>query len=148
MKNVFKVFGVLMLSALVMTSCKKYDEGGTKGRADKNIKKSWKIDSYYFDGVDSTSALSISNFVETFNDDGTYSRSFINSVSDTIDQTGTWAFDSEKTSIIITGAGSFELTGQSIDSASNYSILKLKKDELWYNFTNEGNTHELRLIPN
>ena len=100
------------------------------------------------DGTDFTSALLITNYVETFNDDGSYNRTFNDASGDPKDENGTWTLDDEKSVINVSGTGSFELTGQtSTVSASDYTILKLTKDELWYSFTNGGNTHEFHMIP-
>jgi hypothetical protein len=149
MKTMGKIFGVLLIGGLLLTSCKKYDNGGTKVRAEKNIKKAWELDAYYLDGQDRTSSLLISNFVETFNDDGFYSRSFIDASGDAKNGDGTWTLDNDKSLINISGIGSFELTNEtSTVSASDYTILKLKKKELWYEFENGGNTHEFHLVPN
>ena len=69
MKNKKKVLGTILLlstSVLIMVSCKKYDNGGSKAKAEKNITNTWKIDKYLMDGIDQTSALLITNFTETF----------------------------------------------------------------------------------
>lgn len=132
-----------------LSSCNKYDNGGTKARAEKNIKKTWKLESYYLDGNDQTSSLLISNFTETFHDDGTYSRDYIDESGDQKNETGSWVLDNEKSTINVSGTGSYELTNEtSTVSASDYTILKLKKNELWYQFTNGGSTHEFHLVPN
>lgn len=148
MKNK-SIFLMVALVAASLISCKKYDNGGTKARAEKNIKKAWKLDAYYLDGQDKTSSLLISNFVETFNDDGAYSRVFIDASGDLKNETGTWSLDNDKSLINISGIGSYELTNEtSTVSASDYTILKLKKKEIWYEFANGGNTHEFHLVPN
>lgn len=149
MKLQGKKIGILLLSVLVLASCKKYDDGGTKARAEKNIKKSWKLDAYYMNGTNNTSSLLISNFVETYNDDGSYTRSYIDASGNAKDEAGTWTLDNDKSVINVSGTGSIELTNEtSTVSASDYTILKLKKNELWYEFENGGNVHEFRLIPN
>lgn len=149
MKTIGKIFGGLLIGGILLTSCKKYDNGGTKSRAEKNIKKAWKLEAYYLDGNDQTNNLLISNFIETFNDDGSYSRSFIDASSDQKNEAGTWTLDNDKSLINISGIGSYELTNEtSTVSASDYTILKLKKNELWYEFENGGNTHEFHLVPN
>lgn len=144
-----KIVGVILVGGLLLTSCKKYDNGGTLAKAEKNIKKSWKLESYFLDGIDNTSNLLISNFIETYNDNGTYVRTHIDGSGDFKDDAGTWVLDNEKSVINVSGIGSFELTNQtSTVSASDYTILKLKKKELWYQFSNGGNTHEFHLVPN
>ncbi|MBL4861417.1 MAG: hypothetical protein JKY09_00155 [Crocinitomicaceae bacterium] len=149
MKTAFKVIGILMISALVMTSCKKYDNGGPLRKAEKNITNTWKIDSYYMDGVDNTSSLLITNFTETFADGGVYTRIYNDASGDPKNESGSWDLESDKSLINMSGTGSYELTGQtSTVSASDYTILKLTKDELWYEFANGGSTHEFHLSPN
>lgn len=134
---------------MLIASCNKYDNGGSKARAEKNIKKTWKLEAYYLDGVDQTQNLLISNFIETFNDDGTYTRNYTDGSGDQQEDLGNWVLDNEKSTINVSGTGSYELTNEtSTVSASDYIILKLKKDELWYQFTNGGSTHEFHLIPN
>ena len=149
MKNVFKGIGIVLLTALAMTSCKKYDNGGTLRKAEKNITNTWKIDAYYLDGVDNTSSLLITNFTETFADGGVYTRAYNDASGDPKNDVGTWSLDNDKSLINVSGTGSYELTAAtSTVSTSDYTILKLKKDELWYEFSNGGSTHEFHLSPN
>jgi hypothetical protein len=140
---------ILPLFFLALTvSCKKYDNGGSKAKAEKNIQNTWKIDKYYFDGTDATSELLISNYEETFSDGGTYSRSYNDASGDPQSETGTWSLVDDKDRINVSGTGSYELTAQtSTVSTSDYDIIKLDKDELWYSFANGGNTHEFHMIP-
>lgn len=149
MKSRINLFGAFVLIAVLAVSCKKYENGGTLRKAEKNLTNTWKIDKYYYDGTDATSALLITNFTETFSDGGAYSRAYNDASGDPKNETGTWSLDSDKMKIGVNGAGSYELTAQtSTVSTSSYTILKLKKDELWYSFENGGNTHEFHLVPN
>jgi len=130
------------------TSCKKYDNGGNKKKAEKNITNSWKIDQYLMDGVDQTSALLISNYVETFVSGGEYTRSYTDDSGDAQSETGTWSLVDDKDRINVTGTGSYELTAEtSTVSTSDYDIIKLTADELWYSFENGGNAHEFHMVP-
>lgn len=149
MKNSKKVIGtILALTTIFMFSCKKYDNGGTLAKAEKNIAQTWKIESYLMDGSDQTAALLITNFTETFADDGSYTRNFNDASGDLKNESGSWTLDNDKSLINVSGTGSFELTEEtSTVSASDYTILKLDKDELWYNFSNGGATHEFHMIP-
>ena len=149
MKNLMKGIGVLMMVGALMTSCKKYENGGTLKKAEKNITNTWKIESYYFDGTAATSQLLITNFTETFSEGGAYSRDYNDASGDAKNETGNWTLEDDKQKIGVSGAGSYELTAQtSTVSTSSYNILKLTKDELWYSFENGGNTHEFHLVPN
>lgn len=140
---------IILILALPITSCKKYDEGGTKRKAETNLVHGWQLQSYYLNGSDMTSMLTISNYSETYSDGGTYSRSYIDSSSDPKTASGTWSLDEDKSLIKVSGAGSFELSAEySTVSASDYTILKLTEDELWYEFTNGGALHEFHLVRN
>ena len=150
MKSLNLIVAVIAISSLgVLVSCKKYSEGGTLKKAEKNIIQTWKLDSYYFNGVDKTSTLLITNFKETYAEDGTYTRTYTDSSGDPITQLGSWSLESNNALIKVSGAGSFELSVETSSvSASEYTILKLTQEELWYEFMNGSDMHEFHLVPN
>lgn len=128
--------------------CNKYEYGGLKRRAEKNLTKNiWKLDKYYRNGADETSTLMISSYTEDFKTDNTMVRSFIDSNGDPQSQTGTWQFDTEKIQINLAGLGSFQLSqlAGTIDPIM-YIIKKLKKNDFWYFYTINGDTHEFRMV--
>lgn len=148
MKKEIKKIGLFTLVAIFAISCNRYENGGSKRRAEKNISKTWKIESYFLNGTDNTSQLLISNFEETFSENGTYSRSYIDGSGDNQSESGDWVLDEDKSLINISGTGSYELTNEtSTVSTSDYTLLKLKKNEMWYSFENGGDEHEFHLIP-
>lgn len=143
------IIGLLSLGLIGLASCKKYDNGGSIKDAETNIQETWKIDQYLYDGTDATSQLLISNFLETFAGNGNYSRSYTDENGDPVDEQGSWSMDEDKMTYSITGTGSYELTNEtSTVSTSEYNILKLTKDELWYQFHNGGSSHEFHMVPN
>lgn len=141
---------ILGIATIFVTGCKKYDEGGLISKADKRLtSNTWKLDEYLRNGNVETSQLLISNFTESFSDNNTLTRNYIDKDGSAFSETGTWTFDSDKQQINITGVSSIELTDQtSTVSTSDYNIIKLKKDELWYSYENGGDSHEFRFIPN
>ncbi len=140
---------LLLLLIIGSYSCEKYDEGGLVNNAEKKLKVSWKLDSYYLDGIDATSSLFIANYIEEYKSNGDYIRSYVDSDNELFSETGTWSFDSEKENIRIMGVSSLELSDEnSTVSTSDYIIVKLKKKELWYKYENGGALHEFHLIPN
>lgn len=148
MKSNSLILIATILFGTLLISCKKYDNGGSKAKAEKNIQQTWKISQYYFDGTDATSSLLISNFEETFTEGGSYTRSYNDESGDAKSETGTWSLVDDKDRINVSGTGSYELTAEtSTVSTSDYNIIKLDKDELWYSFENGGNTHEFHMIP-
>ena len=141
---------VAVLSMIVLSGCKKYENGGLVSKAEKRLSGTqWKLDKYLWNGTDQTSTLLITNYVETYNDGGAYTRSYNDSNGDPFSETGSWAFNSDKMSLDIGSVSSLPLTPQnSTVSATKYDVLRLKKDEFWYTFTNGGDTHEFRFVPN
>lgn len=149
MKKVKLIMLALVAGAFTLTGCKKYENGGSLKKAEKNLANDWTFDSYYLDGVDRTTTMTVSNFSEKFNSDGTMNRSYTDESGDPISQDGTWMMDDDKTKISVSGVGSIELTEETgTVSASEYIILKLTEDELWYHYENGGYDHEFHLVPN
>lgn len=151
MKKAAKILGLLSLGLILsLASCEKYENGGSKRKAEKNLTaNTWKLSAYFLDDVDNTSSLLISNYTEKYNSDGSYLRNYTDASGDLKSEPGTWTFDSDKSLLNISGIGSFELTAEtSTVSASDYTLVKLTKDELWYYFENGGSTHEFHLVPN
>lgn len=146
-KNI--VLKTLVVGILFFVSgCKKYDDGGWVSKADNRLSEHpWRLESYFEAGVEKTSLLLISSFAESFNSDGTMSRSFIDSDGDLITQVGTWNFDNNNYQIKLNGIGSIELTDETNTvSSSDYNIIRLKGHELWYEYENGGVLHEFHLI--
>lgn len=147
MKNTLFLSFVL---SVFLFGCNKYENGGSKRKAEENLTSSiWKLDQYLRNGVDETNSLLISNFTEDFQSGGVIIRSYNDANGDPYSETGVWQFDSDKNQINLTGIGSIELTLEtSTVSTSDYNILKLKSDELWYMYDNGGDNHEFHLVPN
>ncbi|MBD3636799.1 MAG: hypothetical protein HUJ25_05600 [Crocinitomicaceae bacterium] len=128
-------------------SCDKFDEGGAKKKAEQNLTNVWEIDAYFLDGVNQTSDLLISNFNETFADNGTYARFYTNNSSEEVSETGSWSFSEDKSTVNFSGAGAYDLTTESSGVAtSSYTIIRLTKKELWYSFDSNGKTHHFRMV--
>lgn len=149
-KKTLKGMLIIGIATVFLTGCKKYDEGGLISKAEKRLTaNTWKLDKYLRNGNDETSQLLISDFTEAFSEGGTLTRSYTDKDGDAFSETGEWTFDNDKQQINLTGVGSIELTDEtSTVSTSDYNIIKLKKDELWYSYENGGDSHEFRFIPN
>jgi hypothetical protein len=144
MKNL--LFTAFIIASL--SSCKKFDEGGFVSSADKNLtRQTWVLDAYLRNGNDETSQLLISNFEETYNEDGTLLRSYaFDGVQ--MDQTGSWTLKTDTKQIKIDGVSSLQLTAQtSTVSSSDIEIIKLKKKEFWYFYENGSDRHEFHFVP-
>jgi len=149
LNNILKGLSLVGIAMILIMGCKKYSDGGLIGKAEKRLTaQTWKLDQYLRNGNNETSQLLISDFTETFSEGGSLTRSYIDKDGDPFSETGSWTFDNDKEQINLTGVGSIELTDQtSTVSTSDYNIVKLKKEELWYSYENGGDSHEFRFIP-
>ena len=143
-----KKISFLLITGLILLSCKKFDQGWLVSKTSKNLEdKTWKLDKYYRDGVDETTMLLISNFEETFNNDGSLMRSYTDNDGEQVSETGKWTSQKDDKLLKISDVGSIDLLDEiSTVSSSEYNILKLKKDEFWYTYDNGGSTHEFRMV--
>jgi hypothetical protein len=134
-KQIFRLAALLMLTAVVITGCKKYEEGPSISLLSKKSRLAgdWKIEQVLVNGSDQTSAYNLlagSNYVMSISKDGTYK------VTGNWTDDGTWKFSSDKTQLISKSntAGSTENTT---------TITKLKSKELWTKETENGTTTEM-----
>lgn len=66
---------------------------------------------------------------------------------DFFSKTGTWEFDDSKDNLRIKEVSSIELTDKnSTVTNTDNTILRLKKNELWYQFENGGDLHEFHFV--
>lgn len=152
MKSEMKPFQLLIIFGFIFlfsTACEKYDEGGLVSKASKRLTENgWRLESYFRNGNNETAQLMISAFEENFVDGGALTRSYIDKDGKPFTENGSWTFDNDKQQINITGVGSIDLTDETTTvSASDYNIIKLTKDELWYVYENGSDMHEFHFIP-
>lgn len=147
-KSFFFLGLVFFLSAASLTSCKKYEDGPMLSLRSKKhrVVNDWKLDRYFINDTDKTDSLGISNYTESFLNDGSVLRSFISLSGDTISDTCTWSFGDKKETLEIAGADSLELSEQfGYLTLSNLRVLRLKEHELWYSVEKNGTIHEFHL---
>lgn len=140
---------IIIATAFVAFSCKKYEEGpGISFRSpDTRLEGTWVLETYLRNGQDETSQLLISNYMESYMEDGAYKRSYTEPDGDPFEEQGSWSFESDKEKIKLSGISSIELTANtSTVTTSSIDILRLKKKELWYSFENGGDVHEFRFV--
>ncbi len=145
MKN-YKTFFFVAL-ALAFTSCETFPEGGSLKRADKNLEGTWTLGSYLRDGQTATNEVLITNLTETFSSGGEYSRSYVKSDQTVVEETGDWSMENDNLSVNISGVSSIDgfSNENSTLSTSEIILVRLKGDELWYEYENGGNQHEFRM---
>ncbi len=139
---------VLFLVCFIMSSCKKYDEGGFVYNTEKNLKTSWTLQKYLRNSVDETSYLKIKNYEETYADAESYIRSYIDEDGNKFAGVGKWSFDKQSKELKISGVSSLKINTPSTStvSSSYYKIIKLNDSEFWYYYENGGDTHEFHLV--
>ena len=136
-----------LLLIIIVGSCSKFPDGGRVNKADQRIVNSWKLQTYLLDGVDATSTLLISGLEEVYQEDGVYSRSYIDTDGLLFEESGSWNLPDKSEQVDISGVSSLELSDMhSTVSSDYYNIKKLTKDEFWYEYTNGGATHEFRFV--
>jgi hypothetical protein len=136
MKKMIKLAAVVLLLAVVATSCKKYPEGPAFTLKSKKarVEGDWSIESVKVNNNDVTSFfLGIApGYKLAMTKDGNYTVTTNSGEQDK----GTWKFGDKKETIIQTST-------KNKDSAGNYevttsTILKLEDDAMWLKSTSSG----------
>ena len=143
MKNFSKTFFFLIVLFAFSDACKKYEDGPVFSIRSKKERMSntWKIEYYSENGIDKTDYFN-STFVNALfaiNKDKSYLLSYkFNNVVDYL-ETGTWAFNSNKTFVL------FYKTAPTTDT-TDMKINRLKEDELWL-LDGDSIQKEYHLVP-
>ncbi len=141
MKTTFYL--IIIILGLSLTGCQKYENGGRASSALRNIVGSWKLKDYYISGISLTSNLQTTDYKETFEENGAYSRQFVDSLNQVLTESGGWDFDGGKTNLSISGAGSIALTpGYTTQGVNSFKITLLTRKEMWYTYTDAVGIHE------
>jgi hypothetical protein len=118
------------LLAISINSCSKFDEGGLISATEKNLQTGWALSKYLRNGTDETSLLLIKNYEESYADNGSYSRSYVDKKGQSKSETGTWKFDKGQKKLNISNVSSVEITLKAgTVSSSYYNIVKLDNSE-------------------
>ena len=144
-KSISKILLIAMVA--VFTGCSKFEEGGLVKKADENIPGTWTLSQYQRNGVDETDSIQVSNFTETYSENGAFLRSY-NHTGGTETEDGTWSINDDNEDIHLSDVSSINnfSTHHSTLSTSAVHVLKLTEDELWYTFDNGGDTHEFHFV--
>ena len=118
MRKYRSIFVALVLG-VAMQSCEKFADGGLVTKAEKRIANDWKLTSYHRNGTDETSLIFITNYVEQYGDDGSYTRSYSNKDGDLVSEEGSYAFDADKINMDISGVSSISGFSEANSSVSS-----------------------------
>lgn len=140
MKTSFRItLLAVLLMALILPSCQKYDEGPflSLASAKSRVVNKWKIEQAYANDSDVTSWLNLAwpdYSIEMKSDD-----SYVITMTADTSEVGSWTLDNPKENILTTPTGSMMTT--------TWNILKLKKNEMWVKYTDWGGTRwEMHLV--
>ena len=143
MKKVTFALSAAFLLAVVLSSCKKYEEGPALSfrTKDARVVNDWDVKYALEDGKDKT--FLYKDFTINFTEDGRFVATNIASDSSTVEQSGFWDLVDNKEDIRLI------YTDPPIpDDRITYDILKLKDDEFWIREITDSSTWEWRFIPN
>ncbi len=137
MKTLKNLLFISFIASVLLTGCKKYEEGPAFSIRSKTerVANTWKLVSYTIDGTDYTSVLANINYTETYDKDGNYSYN-----SNLGTGSGNWEFQSDKEQI--------KRSGVSSQSTETLYILKLKEKEFWYYYMDGNERHEFHFEEN
>lgn len=146
MEKSFNKLIILIFSLTFLIACNKDDE---IDRNDLLTAHTWKLQKYLRNGNDETSEVLISNFMEQFQNGGTFKRSYTDKDGDPFNETGEWQFDNNQNQVKVTEVSSIQFTDEtSTVSSSDYNILILNDNDFWYTYDNGGDSHEFHFNPN
>ncbi|HTL82927.1 MAG TPA: lipocalin family protein [Bacteroidia bacterium] len=131
-----KYFFVPFLILALFGSCKKYEDGPVFSIHTKThrLTGSWGIHYVSEDGVDKTSDYQNARqgYLLVFTAEGDYTITYtINGIFN-YSETGTWNFSRDKSTLILTKTSS--------NTATEWTILKLKNKEFWMKYTDYSST--------
>ena len=136
-----KLFFLLPLFALVFTACNKYEDGPALSLVTKKerLENTWIIHTVFKNDVDVTADYNAAAAGYTLNikKDETYTLSYRPFNMTDYSESGTWNFNDKKTMVTFQKSGSSD--------SRTWEILRLKTDELWAKYSENGDAYEVRL---
>jgi hypothetical protein len=135
---------VLCCTMALVFACAKYPEGGLHKLAKGHMMGTWKMTAYYMNGFDYSDTVLVLNFQETFNEGGTFERKYIDTSGIYHNYGGGWDIAGERTTLKIFADSTYKLTPMINNTATNFTIDRLTKKDLWYSFEASNGKHQLR----
>lgn len=133
--------GILLLASFILSSC-------SDVLIEEHIEGTWELQSYLRNDVDETPEMKIEEYLETYQFDGTYTRSYIDGNQNPVQETGEFSINEENSSIHISDVSSISEFSEehSTLSTSTIDVLILDETEYAYSFENGGDKHEFRFF--
>jgi hypothetical protein len=86
----------------------------------------------------------VQNLTETFNEGGTFERAYVDAAGAYHSYGGGWDIAGERTVLKVFADSTYTLTPMLNNTATNFTIDRLTKDDLWYSLESSSGTHQLR----
>jgi len=112
--------------------------------AKNNIYGTWKLTEYYLNGFEYSDTVIVVNLQETFNEGGTFSRSYIDATGTYRACEGGYDIAAERTILKVFPDSTYQITPTATVMSTNFYINRLTKKDLWYSFQNGSSLHQLR----
>jgi hypothetical protein len=135
----------LLVVLFALSSCNKYPDGPAFSLLSKKerLSNTWKIDQYFENGVNKTADANnvLKDYNLTIDKSGSYSLTYKLFSILSVSESGTWDFVSNNENVL------FTKTSPSPVSTTEWSILKLKENELWGQYNDSSKVVKVQLIP-
>ncbi|PLW94630.1 MAG: hypothetical protein C0592_02165 [Marinilabiliales bacterium] len=138
MKAIRKVLVLAVLSALVLSSCGKYEDGPAISLLPKTMRlqKQWQMEKLYIDGTEQTlNDVQKDSYFELESGGGYKYTTVTGSVS-AVTSEGTWELTNSKETLVIT------TTFGGLNINTEHTILRLTSKELWVEKTVNNAVYE------
>lgn len=137
MKSFKKIFTVVFLTAFVLSSCGKYEDGPMFSLLPKTMRlqKQWRLDKRFINGVEQTLTTDDKDDYFELKKDGVLEVTNVSGSFSTT-TTGKWELTSSKEILVFT----YSFGGY--DFNIEYTILRLTSKELWLKYTNSSSEEE------
>ena len=134
----------MLTTMLVFTACSKDDEPLIKDY----LGGMWQLNQYLRNGIDETSNINISSYVEDYQAEGVFSRSYLDWEDSPVTETGKYVINEETKSVHLSDISSIDQFSEehSTLSYSSVMVIKFNNSEMVYTFENGGASHEFRFI--
>ena len=132
---------VIVIAAIFLPAC-------SDVLIEDHISGTWELQTYLRNDMDETSEIKIRGYEESYQLDGTFSRTYTDGNQNLVDESGEYSINEDNSSIHISDVSSIsEFSDEhSTLSTSVIDVLVLDDTEFAYSFENGGDLHEFRFI--
>ena len=132
---------LILFAGLMLTSC-------SDVMIEDHLEGTWELKTYLRNDVDETMMIYIADYEETYQLDGTFTRSYIAGDQESVNETGEFSINEENSTIHISDVSSISEFSEAHTtlSTSTINVEVIDESEYAYSFENGGDKHEFRFI--